>query len=201
MTNTHQLVMSLSEPQNILTVQNRKEFRLWLEAYHTTEKECWLKVKRGRPYGDMHFWYIDAVEEALCFGWIDSTIKRINGVVQQRFTPRTKKSTWTELNKERCRRMERLGKMTDAGRAVLPNMSENGFRIDKDILEILQNDDTVWNNFCHFPPLYMRVRINTIQIAKREQTLFERRLSKFIDYTRKNIMYGEWNDNGRLLEE
>ena len=63
-------------------------------------------------------WYLDAVEEALCFGWIDSTVKTIDGVTLQRFGKRVKNSQWTELNKERCRRLEALGLMTDSGRAV-----------------------------------------------------------------------------------
>ena len=73
-----------------------------------------------------HLGIIDAVEEAMCFGWIDSTTKKMdNGITAQRLAPRRKGSLWSELNKERCRRMERLERMTDAGRAVLPDMSES----------------------------------------------------------------------------
>lgn len=96
--------------------------------------------------------------------------------------------------------MERLGMMTDAGRAVLPDMPENGFVIDKDILKSLQDDPVVWDNFCRFPDLYKRIRIDTIQIKKRQPELYKSRLDKFIENTRKGILYGEWNDNGRLLE-
>jgi len=87
---------------------------------------------------------------------------------------------------------------TDAGRAVLPDMSPNGFIIDKDILQRLQSDPVVWNNFCQFPDLYKRIRIDTIQIKKNQPELFESRLNKFIENTRKGLLYGEWNDNGRL---
>lgn len=83
----------------------------------------------------------------MCFGWIDSTLKRLDGEAYQRFAPRTKGSLWSELNKERCRRMDRLGRMTDAGRAVLPDMSPGGFTIDKEILSALQQDPIVWRNF------------------------------------------------------
>ena len=77
---------------------------------YNKEPECWVVVKRGRPIDDETFWYIDAVEEAMCFGWIDSTTKKMdNGVTAQRLAPRRKGSLWSELNKERCRRMERLG--------------------------------------------------------------------------------------------
>lgn len=98
-------------------------------------------MRCGRQTDAETFWYLDAVEEALCFGWIDSGVKRMgNGKTAQRLTPRTKNSAWSELNKERCRRMERLGCMTDAGRAVLPDMSEKGFAIEPDVLAALKED-------------------------------------------------------------
>lgn len=62
--------------------------------------------------------------------------------------------------------MEKLGRMTDAGRAVLPDMSSAGFIIDAEILEALKADKEVWKNFLEFPPLYQRVRIDTIQIKR-----------------------------------
>lgn len=186
--------------EHLLNVSNREAFRAWLVANHATASECWVAVKRGKPSGDSTFWYLDAVEEVLCFGWIDSTLKRIDGIAYQRFAPRRKGSVWSELNKERCRRMERLGKMTDVGRAAYPP-DMDGFTIDKDILEALQAEDQVWQNFSHFPPLYQRVRIDTIQIKKSDPALFASRLSKFIANTRNNILFGEWHDNGRLLEE
>lgn len=186
--------------QNLLDVKSRKELRDWLLRNHDKESECWIVVKRGRPVDDGTFWYIDAVEEALCFGWIDSTTKKISDdVTAQRLCPRRPRSNWSELNKERCRGMERLGLMTDAGRAVLPDMSENGFSINEDILQELKADDVVWENFCRQPELYKRIRIDTIQIKKKQPEIFRSRLDKFIENTRNGILYGEWNDNGRLL--
>ena len=188
------------KPINILKAKNREELRLWLENNYETQKECWVIVKRGRPQNDDTFWYIDAVEEALCFGWIDSTVKKLDtGITIQRLSPRKKGSIWSELNKERCRRMEKLGKMTQAGKKVLPDMSEKGFNIDIDILEALKKDEMVWANFHKFPSLYQRVRIDTIQIKKKNPQLFQKRLEKLIENTKKGIMYGDWNDNGRLL--
>lgn len=188
------------KPINILKAKNREELRLWLENNYETQKECWGIVKRGKPQNDDIFWYIDAVEEALCFGWIDSTVKKLDtGITIQRLSPRKKGSIWSELNKERCRRMEKLGKMTQAGKKVLPDMSEKGFNIDIDILEALKKDEIVWANFHKFSSLYQRVRIDTIQIKKKNPQLFQKRLEKLIENTKKGIMYGEWNDNGRLL--
>ena len=142
------------ELNNLLTAKNRDELREWLIDNHDKEKECWVAVKRGRPVNNGTFWYIDAVEEAMCFGWIDSTTKKMdNGITVQKLTPRRKGSLWSELNKERCRRMERTGRMTDAGREALPDMSSNGFVIDKDILKTLKSDSVVWENFNKFPLL------------------------------------------------
>lgn len=90
--------------------------------------------------------------------------------------------------------------MTDAGRAVLPDMSESGFVIDKDILMALQADAEIWGSFQKFPPLYQRVRVDTIQIKKKQLDLFKSRLQKLLDNTKAGVMYGEWNDNGRLLD-
>lgn len=189
------------ELKNLLDVKSREELRKWLEINHTRESECWVIVKRGRPRNDGTFWYIDAVEEAMCFGWIDSTTKTISeGVTAQKLAPRKPKSLWSELNKERCRRMERLGLMTDAGRAVLPDMTDAGFVIDEEILKALKADPIVWENFNKFPKLYQRVRIDTIQIKKKQPDLFTKRLEKFIANTKEGIMFGEWNDNGRLLQ-
>lgn len=80
------------EIHNLLDVKSRTELREWLIQNHKTEKECWVVVKRGRPIDDKTFWYIDAVEEALCFGWIDSTTKKIaNDITAQKLCPRKPK--------------------------------------------------------------------------------------------------------------
>ena len=117
---------------NHLTVTNRQQFRAWLAMHNQDASECWVDVKRGIPKADGTFWYVDAVEEALCFGWIDSTYKKLapDQPASQRFVPRQPGSAWSELNKERCRRMIRLGKMTAAGYARLPDLDPSGLKID-----------------------------------------------------------------------
>lgn len=77
--------------------------------------------------------------------------------------------------------MEHLGCMTNAGRAVLPDMSPNGFTIDADIEKALKAESIVWENFQKFPPLYQRVRIYTIQIKKKQPELFQSKLKKLIE--------------------
>ena len=189
------------EPKNILNITTRKDFRAWLTENHNKENECWLVVKKGKQPPEDHVWYLDAVEEVLCFGWIDTTHKNIDGVDTQRFTPRATKSPWSELNKERVRRLEKLGLMTDAGWAVLPDMTDAGFVIDTEILQAFQDDPVAWSNFQTFPKLYQRVRIDAIQRDKhKDRTVFCKRLQKLIDQSHAGKMFGEWNDYGRLLD-
>ena len=108
------------EITNLLQFAERDELRRWLEQSHSTERCCWVVMYRAkRPEWDA-IAYLDVVEEALCFGWIDSTLKRLpDGRLVQRLSPRRKGSHWTELNKERCADLERRGLMTDAGRREL----------------------------------------------------------------------------------
>ena len=185
---------------NILQVRNRTEFRQWLLQHAAGERECWIRVKRGRPVDDDNFWYLDAVEEALCFGWIDSGGKNINGIMWWRFSPRKKNSPWTELNKERVRRLERLGLMTDAGRRVLPPMGVRSFRVDKDVEAALKSA-RVWSTFRSFPVLYQRIRAyNVAFYKKRNPEVYSQTLEHLIAETRRGRMFGEWNDYGRLLD-
>ena len=187
------------EQKNILNITTRAEFRRWLKENHDKETECWMVVKKGKQPPMNCVWYLDAVEEALCFGWIDTTHKNIDGVDTQKFTPRAAKSPWSELNKERVRRLEQLGLMTDAGRTVLPDMTEKGFIIDSEIYDAFKNNPAAWENFMAFPKLYQRVRIDSIQRdKKKDRAVFERRLNKLIEQSEAGKMFGDWNDYGRL---
>ena len=184
---------------NILQIHNRIEFRQWLTIHSSKETECWITVKRGKPINPDVFYYLDAVEEALCFGWIDSIHAVIDGVRMQRFTPRRRNSKWTELNKERVRRLEKLGLMTDAGRAVLPAMGTRSFRINPDI-EATMKQARVWSKFKSFPLLYQRVRAGNVAFYKRRNpAIYEQMLARLIEETKKGQMFGEWNDYGRLV--
>lgn len=189
----------LREVDRFIPVISREALRVWLQENSKTEKSCWVLVRMSLQSDTLL--YLDAVEEALCFGWIDGVKKKISETeLAQRLSPRSKKSSWTELNKERVRRLERLGLMTDEGRKVLPDMNYDSFRIDPVIEQRLQEEKQVYENFMAFPDLYTRVRIDTIQSYKNQPELFKSRLDKFITNTRENKMYGQWNDNGRLLD-
>ena len=183
---------------NVLDIKDLDEFRKWLVANHDTEKECWITVKRGMPVDDgSTFWYVDAVEEAMCFGWIDGMTKKFeDGITRQRFVPRRKGSIWSELNKARCRRMELLGRMTEAGRAQYPTKE---FEIMPEIVMAFKKTSTAWENFQTMPPLYQRVRIDNIHRVKSKPELFNSRLKKLIEASAKGEMIGDWHDFGRLL--
>ena len=105
----------------LLDYKERQQLRAWLQENHLSAKECWVTMSRSKnPVGVLP--YLDVVEEALCFGWIDSTLKRLpDGRLAQRLSPRRKKSHWTELNKLRCSQLEERGLMTQAGRDALNN--------------------------------------------------------------------------------
>lgn len=105
-----------------LHASNRDAWRAWLDRHHETEQEIWLvfyKKHTGKPGVS----YEDAVEEALCFGWIDSIVRRIDDErYAQKFGPRKANSKWSESNKRRVRKMMEEGKMTAAGLAKISGL-------------------------------------------------------------------------------
>ena len=108
------------EVTNLLSFSERSQLRAWFEANHQTEACCWVACNRSKQPKPDTLFYIDIVEEALCFGWIDSTLKKLpDGRLAQRLSPRRKGSHWTDLNRQRCRDLEAHGLMTDAGRKAL----------------------------------------------------------------------------------
>nr|WP_326522200.1 YdeI/OmpD-associated family protein [Leptothoe sp. PORK10 BA2] len=180
-----------------LKVSSRADWRSWLMANHETETEIWL-VSDDRP-DQPTVTYLDAVEEAICFGWIDGIAKRIaNAEKAQRFTPRRPRSNWTELNKERARRLIRLGLMTDAGQRKLPDLSKR-FEVADDIMAAINADAIAKTHFERFPDLYIHVRVGYIEEMRKRPEEFSRRLDNFIRKTAAGKMFGNWNDDGRLL--
>ena len=109
------------EVVNLLHLPSRSELRQWLEENYDKEKCCWVVTYRGKCPKWPAIPYIEVVEEALCFGWIDSTLKKLpDGRLVQRLSPRRKNSYWTKLNMDRCTNLEERGLMTPAGRISPP---------------------------------------------------------------------------------
>ena len=128
---------------NLLHFENRSELRQWLKENHHKEKSCWVVTYRSKfPPEWPAIPYIEVVEEALCFGWIDSTLKRLpDGRLAQRLSPRRPKSHWTPLNMDKCVDLEDRGLMTEAGRQafekafeyeIIPPDSEINLRIKEE---------------------------------------------------------------------
>lgn len=173
-----------------LYVTERNAWRDWLASNHDKEDEIWLifyKKGTGKP----RLPYDDAVEEALCFGWIDSIIKRIDQESNaQRFTPRRPNSQLSEMNKERIRRLIKVGKMTPAGLLAVEVLITEDFTIPEDILNVLKANGHTWSNFQEFPESYRRIRIGWIEAARKRPLEFNKRLEYFIKMTALNKMYG-----------
>lgn len=158
-----------------------------------------MYVKKVKPLDDGALYYLDVVEEALCFGYIDSTNKVVDGVRLQRFSPRRKNSFWTELNKERVRRLIKLGLMTELGKKCLPPLGPRSYSIDEDVGVALKKAKA-YTKFKSFHPLYQRVRAyNVAWYKRRDKEMHEKTLAHLISETKKGKMFGEWNDYGRLL--
>jgi uncharacterized protein YdeI (YjbR/CyaY-like superfamily) len=174
----------------------RKEWREWLSKNHSTAKEAWL-VFYKKPSGKPRIPYNNAVEDALCFGWIDGKLKRINDDYYiQRFTPRRRNSIWSELNISRVRKMINEGLMKkpglDAFQVYLDNPSLLAVRnmevpdIPDDLLNKLKGSKQALQNFQNFPVSTRRIYLQWINAAKREETR-SRRISKIMELAGKNI--------------
>lgn len=169
---------------------DRKSFRAWLVQNHQQMVEAWLLWPDAQTdYSRLP--YLDAVLEALCFGWVDGVEKRVDPAWKaQRFTPRRPKSRWTELNKERCRQLMEAGLMTEAGARTLPNLDINAFTIPADILAALKANEQAWVNFQRLPNAYVRIRIDYIEECRKLPETFISRLASFIKKTAEGKLFG-----------
>lgn len=173
---------AMADMSTDLYMTNREDWRAWLEQYHETAHEIWLvyyKKHTGKP----SIPYDDAVEEALCYGWIDSRVKRIDEErYTQKYTPRKKNSVWSKTNKARVAKMIRQGRMTDAGLAKVRQAKANGewekaagsvpetLRMPPDVHQALAANPQAFHNVQHFTPSYQNRYLVWITSAKRAET-------------------------------
>jgi len=179
------------EENKLLYVTTRQEWCAWLKKHYKSEKDIWLvyyKKNSGKP----RISYNDAVEEALCFGWIDSIIKTIdNDRFAQRFSVRKAKSQYSQANKERLRTLVKQGKVVKEVLTTLGDaLNEEAFEIPQDIIKALKTSKEAWKNFQLFSPAYRRIRIAFIDGARNRPQEFEKRLRYFIRMTEKNKQFG-----------
>ncbi len=166
--------------------ENRKDWRKWLTDNFDTANEIWF-VFPNKSSGKKSILYNDAVEEALCFEWIDSTIKALDSEHKiQRFTPRNPKSTYSQANKERLRWLLENKMIHSKFEDKIRNILSEPFVFPKDIIDRLKEDKAVWKNYQHFSDTYKRIRIAYIEAARIRTEEFEKRLKHFINKTKEN---------------
>jgi len=175
---------------------DRAAWRAWLASHHDRRKGVWLVIYKkatGRPTVS----YEEAVEEAVCFGWIDSIIRRVDAErYAQRFSPRTNKTSWSAKNVERARKMVREGLMTEAGlakfRGATPSVapaSRPGLKLPAAYLAVLKARPRAFENFHRLAPSHRRQYIGWILSAKKEETRL-RRLAESMDRLEKGQPLG-----------
>jgi len=180
----------IPDDAQLLYAITRDEWRNWLQGHYKSEKEVWLvyfKKHTEKP----RISYNDAVEEALCFGWIDSTVKSIDeDRYAQRFSVRNPSTPYSQANKERLRYLIKQGVVVEDVLAGLGGLADEQFEIPPDILEAIQSNDKAWENFQKLSEPYIRIRIAFVDGARKRPEEFNKRLRYFIEMTAKNKQFG-----------
>ena len=171
-----------------LRFNTRTEWREWLQDNYDQKKEAWF-VFPLKASGETAVSYNDAVEEALCFGWIDSTAKALDDTHKiQKFSPRNPKSSYSQANKERLRRLSDEGLIHPTLKESIAKILSEEFIYPEDILETIKKDEAAWRHFQQFSDPYKRIRIAYIDAPRKRPDEFARRLNSFIEKTRKGKM-------------
>lgn len=165
---------------------DRNEWRSWLEQNFEKKNEIWLEFPK-KETGRKRISYNDAVEEALCFGWIDSTAKTLDTETTiQRFSKRRKNSSYSQINKERLKWLSENGRIHPSVIEVAEKVIHEKFIFPEEIINRLKEDKTVWKNYQNMPETYKRIRIAYIEAAKDRPEEYVKRLNNFIEKTRAN---------------
>jgi uncharacterized protein YdeI (YjbR/CyaY-like superfamily) len=176
--------------------KNRKAWRNWLARNHQKEKAVWL-IMYKKDSNAKSIKYDEAVEEALCFGWIDSvSYKRDEESRYQYFSPRKPKSNWSKLNRNRVESMIRQGLMTPAGQALVDLAKEKGtwesleeidnMSIPEDLQKQFSKNKKALKYFEAFPPSSKKMILGWIYLAKRPETR-KKRIEETVKLAAKNI--------------
>jgi uncharacterized protein YdeI (YjbR/CyaY-like superfamily) len=167
--------------KDALHFADSRAWRKWLEKNHDTSKGVWL-VHYKKDSGQTSARYDDALDEALCFGWIDSIMKSLDDdKFVLKYTPRKGKSVWSERNKDKAERLIASGRMTPAGLAMIEEAKKNGLwqnaysskrkeKMPPDLKKALLKDSDAWRNFHNFANSYWNMYIAWINDAKTEKT-------------------------------
>lgn len=190
----------MAEITKTFFAESRDVWRQWLEERAGTETEIWLVLNKKHVKAPC-LTLGEAVEEALCFGWIDGLLKRIDDKQHAvRFTPRRKDSRWSESNKKRVERMVRAGRMTDTGLALVEHAKRSGEwdaasgslrdrPMPEELLAALQRDQPAKAWFDELAPSHRRQFLGWIHEAKRPDTR-QRRIDKVLEMIRDRVKPG-----------
>ena len=140
-----------------ISVKNRNEWRRWLSKNFDKHDEIWLIFPK-KSSGIQSMVYNEAVEEALCFGWIDSTVKTLdeNNTIQ-RFSPRNPHSAYSQANKERLKWLNDNNMLHPLVKEAVKNVLNEEFVFPVDIMNAIKRDKSAWENFNKFSLSYKRI--------------------------------------------
>jgi uncharacterized protein YdeI (YjbR/CyaY-like superfamily) len=179
-----------------LIFNNEKKWRNWLEENHRTCKEIWL-IHYKKSSEKKSITPQEAIEEAICFGWIDSTLKKIDEKRYiLRYSPRREKSVWSKINKETAEKMISSGKMTEYGLEKINSAKKHGLwntaytnkvkeKVPLDLRKALISNKIAWNNFQNFANSYRNMYIGWIQSAKTDITR-KKRINEVVKRSEEN---------------
>lgn len=180
----------MMEVTKTLYVTKREDWRNWLAEHYKDEKEIWLIYFRNET-GYPRIPYNEAVEESLCFGWIDSIVKSLDAErTAQRFSPRQVKSEYSQANKERLKRLIHKGKVIPEILADLAAVDLDHFEYPADIMAAIRENQQAWENYQRYSGSYRRIRIAYIDSGRRRPGEYEKRLRHFIRMTEVNKQFG-----------
>ncbi|MEO1054169.1 MAG: YdeI/OmpD-associated family protein [Bacteroidota bacterium] len=191
----------MEEKENTFYAENEEAWRDWLAANHTIANSVWLIIyKKGS--GQPSVYYPEAVDQALCFGWVDSKPnKRDDQSFYQFFSPRNPTSNWSRVNKEKVERLIKTGQMTEAGMALINKARESGawtalddvenLVIPSDLQEALEQVPNALDYFQAFPKSARRGILEWILNAKRAETR-AKRVTETAKLAGENIRANQW---------
>lgn len=180
---------------------SRQVWRRWLQKNHQSKKKVWLIIYH-KSSAKPSVYYDAAVEEALCFGWIDSKPnKRDEQSYYLSFSPRNAKSKWSKLNRERVDKLVKEKRMTPSGMAMV-NLAKNSgtwlalekidnMELPEDLLAALQKNKKAMENFSAFPPSSKRIILHWVSEAKRPETR-DNRIKETVKLAALNIRANDY---------
>ena len=179
-----------------LDVRTRAAWHAWLEKHHGSATEIWLvfhKQHTGTPSID----YEDSIQEALCFGWVDSLVRRLDDDrFARKFTPRRPGSAWSLINRRRYASLQKRGLLQEAGRANAPGAKvavapsrRPWATVPRYMERALKADGAAWRRFEQLAPSYRRKYVGWVDSAKREETK-QRRLREAVALLAKGRKLG-----------